>query len=699
MLIEECSKKGEIDSRDAINLGGLLRQQGRLKEAEKHYKNTLELIPECIQLRANAINLFIEARKLEEAENLNIAGLKLNPEDRTLLETFGRVSLGKQEYQKAKSTFEKLLKLDKHNINGFLGLGQAMDALGNWEEALEIFQEMKKLHPKDERGTTNQLLMLQRLGRHREAEVIYANLDPNQKASVQIKTALANLLMDKQDNETAERLLSNLCMEDPYNSSHWLNHAATLKALKHNNASCRVIKEGIKREPLNSDLKLALGQSLAEMGRHKAAISCVLEASNNFNSMNATYLTNIQFIGAGYNLIESIERKRIAREWEGKTQREGVGALWGDRIRSNMRKRPLRIGYLSADFTTHPVGRFIYPVLKNHNKNEVTVVGITCGPHEDILTHKIRMECDEWVNINYRTDLEAARILSDKQLDILVELGGYTAHNRLGVLVHKPAPLQFSYLGYYAPTYLKCIDGWIGDKELFGGLNSTDSESHKLLLVKGGYMSFFPEAMPKIAAIREVRQLQFGCFNHARKLTHECIELFCNVMRETHRETKLLLKSISFVEKVEQHRIKKMFAEAGLAEDKLITLPWVEGWDNHMKMYNEIDIALDPIPYGGATTTCEALIMGVPVLSLAGEGMVGRLSTSILINAGLSKWVAKDKIEYINKAKSICNNNHLSKEEREQVRYQLMSSSLGDPKRLARELEKIYDNEQRLRNS
>ena len=196
---------------------------------------------------------------------------------------------------------------------------------------------------------------------------------------------------------------------------------------------------------------------------------------------------------------------------------------------------------------------------------------------------------------------------------------------------HRPAPIQLSYLGYPGPTYLKCIDGWIGDKVLFEQLDQIDREAHPLIEINGGYMVFDTGGelpMPKRTA---GSQFRFGSFNHARKLTDSTIDLFCKVM-EANPDAELVLKSISFCEPDEKERIKQRFENAGLASERLLLLDWVEGGLNHLQLYSEVDVALDPIPYGGATTTAEALWMGVPVVTLAGNGMVGRLSASLLIH-------------------------------------------------------------------
>ena len=184
------------------------------------------------------------------------------------------------------------------------------------------------------------------------------------------------------------------------------------------------------------------------------------------------------------------------------------------------------------------------------------------------------------------------------------------------------------------------------------------------------------------------KRFRFGSFNHARKLTKSTIDLFCRVMA-ANPESELVLKSISFCELAEKQRIRKRFEEAGLASKRLILLNWVEGGLNHLQRYSEIDVALDPIPYGGATTTAEALWMGVPVVTLAGKGMVGRLAASLLVHGNQADWVARDSESYVAIASGLAN---AGKRERTiaLAAAHITKVCLADGYRLSQELEKHY---------
>ena len=155
-------------------------------------------------------------------------------------------------------------------------------------------------------------------------------------------------------------------------------------------------------------------------------------------------------------------------------------------------------------------------------------------------------------------------------------------------------------------------------------------------------------------------------------------------------ETELVLKSISFCEVAEQQRIRRRFEKAGLPGERLILLDWVEGGINHLQLYSEIDVALDPIPYGGATTTAEALWMGVPVVALAGEGMVGRLAASLLIHGGKADWVSRDLDGYVAIASALAHEGKRDGDKRLSLRREIKDSELADGKRLSQELEMHY---------
>ena len=676
------------DAADAVNLGALLRGQGRLREAIEHYQHWLPHFPDITTLRLNAVNCAIEANALPMAQ----AWLQQTPasqgQNPDLKQAEARVLLASGDHQRSVELLKGLSRQRPGEASIWLDLGACHHRRGERREALAAFEEAGRLDPGDPRAAANRLTLLKELGEWDAAQQLIGNLPGSVRSHTSFCGAYAQMLMERQQLLEAADEFSKLCAADPAQPSHWLNRAACLRGLKHTMAATAVVKQGLRWQPQHTDLRYALGQNLAELGKQRQAMALLWDPPDPEREISQQHLFNLQFLGAGYGLIQAADRARMARNWEMRQQAQGVGALWADHIREPLNQgRPLRVGYISADLCNHPVGRFLLPLLQAHDPKQVEVVGLSCGPHRDEVTQQLQQACSHWVDLRFASDLEAARMVSDLKVDVLVELGGFTAGSRLGVLCHRPAPMQLSYLGYFAPTYLGCIDGWIGDAELFGDLEQADQQQ-TLLLAKGGYMAFQETELPVVEHSCHNR-FRFGSFNHARKLTPEAVDLFCSVMAAV-PEAELLLKSVSFIEQAEQARVRTLFEQAGLPSHRLILLPWVEGRSNHLRCYCHIDVALDPIPYGGATTTCEALVMGVPVVALAGAGMVGRLSASILSASGCSSWIASTVREYVAIAQGLAQQGLRNAPARQALREQITESNLCNSQRLARDMERLY---------
>ena len=672
---------------DVANLGGLLRQQGRLYEAAEIYHRHLDAFGQEAIVALNAANCFLDLGKLAEAATVLDLGLGREPGHWQLQQCAAKLALHQGQPAKARDQLQAICQRDPNRYGIWMDLGVACCRLGDLGAALQAFERAQNLDPASLAAQANRITVLKDLGQFDQCEALLNALSGEQRQDKRLRAAEAALRMQTQQMEEAVALFEPLCREDPLEPLHWLNLAACLKALKHVVAPYRALKKGLSLHPKHRELTHALGQSYAEMGMADLALPLLRESAGEPEQMADAHLFTLQFLGGGYHLLGAQERADLARAWEQRKQMRGMANLWMDRLREPTEGRRLRIGYLSADFCNHPVGRFLEPILRHHDPEEVEVWGLSVGPHHDGMQDHLKSLCNHWLDLRFTSDGELARVLSDLQLDVLIELGGFTGHSRLGALVHRPAPVQLSYLGFFAPTLLRCIDGWIGDQQLFGSLTAVEREQ-ALVCIDGGYMSYCPQQLPALAR-REGDQLRIGSFNHARKLTSAAIALFCRVM-EAIPDAQLVLKSISFVEPAERERIRLQFEKQGLAQSRLELLGWVQGIENHLAMYQELDLALDPIPYGGATTTAEALWMGVPVVCMAGKGMVGRLSASLLESAHQGQWIATDGDGYVAIAQALANQGPRDVRQRDWLRQAVARSPLGNGVRLSRELEKVY---------
>ena len=674
---------------DVINYGAILRKTKQLNKASRHYINYLPQFADNINLIQNACNCWIELRDFNRSRVVLRQALNNEKNNLALLLTLGYTELSAGETQTACKIFETILQIDRHHFDAWFNLAVSKAKMGLLEDALDCFRQAHRLEGNHKLLIANIITILQDLNRIDEAWTELRGLGPSMRSSQEIRAVEASLLMTGENYAEASVVLRDLALSNPENSKHWLNWSACMKGMKFTVTPTRILKTALLWHPQNIDLQHSYTQSLVEMGESESYCKAQNRWPREISELSSEHIFSRQFLDISSEIMDHSTRRNLAQHWENQQLTQETHRLWADHITLNRQDRRIRIGYLSADWRNHPVGRFMLPILKNHDRNKFEVWCIDSTSNHDWLTNQIKKYSDHWLNIKHLNGLQAARMISDEQLDILVELGGFTGGSRLDCLVHHPCRVQLSYLGYPAPTYLKCINGWIGDQELFSTLSAEERDEHQLILINGGYMAFDPGSGIPEPNRDHADSFRFGCFNHSRKLTNQTIALFCSVLNEC-PQSMLLLKSISFHEQDEQRRIRKRFEQQGIDPDRLIILDWVSGGLNHLACYNQIDAALDPIPYGGATTTAEALWMGVPVVTRRHLGMAGCLSASLLSYGNQKQWVANSQEEYIEVAQKLFEKGARSKDDRIQLRCEMQGSPVGDARRLSLELESHY---------
>ena len=683
-------EKNEPTLDDVINYGALLRKSKQLKEASILYTKYITKYGREKTLIRNACNCWIELKNYDQSRCVLNNALKEDPGSTDMLLTLGFTELSSGNTTKACKIFENILKIDSNHFDAWFNLGVSKAKHGYQTDALACFQNANKIRNNHPLLKANIIGILQDLKKNNEAREELKDLEPSIRQSEEVKAAEASLLMSEERFTEASLILRELCEHNPLNAKHWINWSSCLKAIKFTVAPKNITRTALLWHPNNIDLQHSFAQSMAEMGKANSYKKSHICWKRSINELSSEHIFSRQFLEISSDTLNHTDRRELARQWEKKQVTHENQNLWADRIQDTSEDRKIRIGYLSADLRNHPVGRFMLPILKNHS-SDVEIWCLDSTPNQDWISEQLKEHADHWVNIQHLNGLQAARQIADEQLDILVELGGFTGRSRLDCLVHRPCPIQLSYLGYPAATHLKCIDGWIGDQELFSTLSEEERKAHQLIFIEGGYMAFDPGTGIPEPERSYSDAFRFGCFNHARKLSDKSIDLFCNVLREC-PQSRLFLKSISFHEQEEQDRIRNRFAKQGIEDEQLEILDWVSGGLNHLTCYNLIDAALDPFPYGGATTTAEALWMGVPVISRRHSGMAGCLSTSLLCYGEQAQWVANCEHEYLNIAQKLFTRGPRSKEDRIQLRYEMQRSSVGDARRLSRELEIHYRN-------
>ena len=307
----------------------------------------------------------------------------------------------------------------------------------------------------------------------------------------------------------------------------------------------------------------------------------------------------------------------------------------------------LKVGFVSGDFVRHSVSYFIGPVLEHLDKQRFEVTCYHNLAFGDAVTERLKGYAEHWVECEGLSDAYLRRRIMDDGIDLLVDLAGFTSNSRSMMFARRCAPVQLNYLGYPTLTGVPAIDFRITDSVIDPG----DMPAHHgelPLCLPQSMFCYRPDEHPPIGVppVDQAGHITFGSFNNIAKVTDHTLELWAQAMSAV-PNSRLLLKSQSMAQASNRENIERFMAERGVAAERLTLQAWTARKTSHLGMYNEVDIALDPYPYNGATTTCEALWMGVPVVTRRGRTHTSRMGASLLLAVGRPDWVADTDADYV----------------------------------------------------
>ncbi len=353
--------------------------------------------------------------------------------------------------------------------------------------------------------------------------------------------------------------------------------------------------------------------------------------------------------------------------------------------------RTLRIGYISPDFRRNSVAYFFESLLDGHDRKVTEIYGYSSVDFEDEFTQRFKEKFDHYRNVRLIKDEALAVLIEDDKIDILVDLAGHTGDNRLTMMAYKPAPIQVTYLGYPDTTGMEAIDYRITDA-LAEPPEAQKFYTEELVFLPDGFLCYRPpDFAPTIARppAEEKNYITFGSFNNNCKINPSIVKLWSEILKAV-KNSRFLLKLKGGDEPQIRERYLGYFERCGIGLERLS----ICGWKNpieHLQLYNQVDIALDTFPYNGTTTTCEALWMGVPVISLKGDTHHAcRVGLSILTRVGLEFFVASKGSEYVTKTIALAENRKSLAQIRSSMRARIAASGLCHAKAFARQVEEAY---------
>ncbi len=483
----------------------------------------------------------------------------------------------------------------------------------------------------------------------------------------------------------------------PLLTLEWYRHRATRMAVR---ARCVLNEarldeaEGICRaallfDPENIDALTVLGTIQVYQWRLKAA----LRTFRSVLKIDPTHVKARSNLLLAMNYDESFPQHRHLQEsmkW-GAVNCRGVSAGF---LRTNRRSR-IRIAYASPDFREHSVSYFFLPLLEHHDHSRYEIFCISDVTRPDHVTARMAALADGWRDISKLSHEEAIQCIREVAPDVLIDLAGHTGQIiRLPLFCHRLAPVQAHWLGYPNTTGATAMDFRFTDAIADPPGGAADQCSERLVRLPGSFLCYSPPTQapqPVSPPILSKGYVTFGSFNMLPKIQNQAIAAWCRIL-ESVPGSRLVLKNHFLADKATARRVLARFTRHGVAKDRITLMGSRPDTTSHLACYGDIDIALDTFPYNGTTTTCEALWMGVPVVTVRGERHAGRVGASILSAVGLSELIAESVDEYVQRCVMLAGQSEYLESLRQGLRQKIKDSGFCDGHTFARTMETTIQN-------
>ena len=352
-------------------------------------------------------------------------------------------------------------------------------------------------------------------------------------------------------------------------------------------------------------------------------------------------------------------------------------------------ERRLRIGYVSPNLSRHSVGYFMEPVIEHHDRRHFEVYCYYTHELSDDATRRIRELADAWRDAAKVTDDALERMIRDDEIDILIDLAGHSKGNRLAVFARKAAPVQMTWLGYPDTTGLDTVDFRITDGTSDPSPSAELRHTERLLRLDDVFLCYKPPHDSPPVNMRPASEVVFASFNNISKVNRRLIEAWARILARV-PGSRLILKSAALNYADAADRVLECCENCGIDPGRVELHGWIKDRHHHLQLYNNIDIALDTFPYNGTTTTCEALWMGVPVISLAGDVHMARVGATLLRSVGKPDLVAQSIDQYTDVAVALACDHARRASLRATLRDALRASPLLDHAGFTAKLERGF---------
>jgi predicted O-linked N-acetylglucosamine transferase (SPINDLY family) len=672
------------------NLGCAMCDLGKFSEAESYFRQCLELAPADAQTLCNLGIALTKAGKPAEAESYFQEALRIHADYAGAHNAWGftLIALGKAD--DALVHYQRAVELDPNSAEAHYNLGNTLLSQGKCRGAASAFQEALRLNPQSATAHHSLGAALAKLGETSQALIHCQRaiqLDPH------YAPAYCNLgcvlQMQARLEEARNVYLQALRLNPDFADVH--NNLGTTLLKLGNPAQARLsYQRALEVDPKNAEIWSNLGTAFLDEGKLDEARHTFVEAlrlePGRVGARN-NYLAVLNYLPGFDPDFVFNEHCRLGPPLDTPTEVAVVP------IRHHQPSEPLRIGYVSPDLWGSVVASFFEPILRHHDPARVQVYAYAEVTKSDETTARLRAMCAGWRSTCGFTDEEVAEQVRDDGIDILIDLAGHVAGNRLGVFARKPAPVQVTYLGYCNTTGLKTIDYRLTDA-MADPPGEPVRHSEELFRLPTVFCCFLPSSKSPAVTPSPVLAngwITFGSLHKPAKLNGTVLDMWTRVLRAI-PSARLLVCYHTLVDETKSRFVYDLEARgAALERIEFRRIPTPDGNNpTHLPLYSEIDISLDPFPWCGHATACESLWMGVPVIALRGHAHAGRMVASVLSSVGLHDWIADTPDEYLELATRWAAQRDRLAELRMRLRGMMQASPFCDGASFTRGLEAAY---------
>jgi predicted O-linked N-acetylglucosamine transferase (SPINDLY family) len=630
------------------NLGGALQGQGRLDEAVAAFRRSLKLYPGFAQAAYNLGFVLQTLEQWDEAAAAYEQALQLRPGLADAETNLGFVRHKQGRMKEAVEAYRRALVVQPRNARAAYNLGISLQALGCIDEAIDAYRRAIDAQPDLHDAANNLGSALYDRGHIEEAIRAYQHALTVQPAFAEAENNLGNALKAQgKVNEAIAAFRRALDLRPDYPEAA-SNLGLAFHATGRLEEAAEAYQKALAARAEFAEAENNLGNALLAQGDHEGARSAyhrALALRPSYTAAHSNLLMCEQY-QPGATLAGLAQAHAEWDERHATTHRE----LWKPWDLDREPERPLRLGFASPDLRRHPVGFFLLPVLERLDPKQFEVVCYYSRAERDDYTTRLEAASKEWNAVTGKPNDALAEQIREDRIDILFDLSGHTGDHRLLLFARRPAPIQITWLGYVGTTGLTAMDYLIADRFHV----PPGAEVHyreKVLRMPDGYACFeAPDEAPAVGPLPALEKghVTFGSFNNVSKLNSEVIALWAEIVCRV-PGSRLVVLSPALTGRTARRRVGDAFVAAGGTSVQLELRGTMLRRDL-LAAYNEIDVALDPFPYSGGVTTCEALWMGIPVVTCPGEIFASRHSISHLSNIGLTETIAGDTRDYVERA-------------------------------------------------